>query len=453
MTDILAARTQMAMSLAFHIAFAVVGMGMPLLMVISEGLYLKTKDKLYLTLTKRWAKGTAIMFAVGAVSGTVLSFELGLLWPKFMEHAGPVIGMPFSLEGFAFFLEAIFLGIYLYGWDRVSPKWHWFSGIMVFISGTMSGVFVVAANAWMNTPTGFKYVNGKFTQIDPWAAMFNPAAFSQCLHMTLAAFVTIGFSVAAIHAYMLLRQPANLFHRHALKLSLWVGGVTLVLQLISGDISAKHVGKYQPAKLAAMEGQWHTEKGAPLRIGGIVDEKNEVTKWAIELPYVLSFLAFNDFKAEVRGLKSFPKRDRPPVAIVHYAFQIMVGAGMWMLLVAMIGGWLAWRRKKLPLDRWYLWMLVSAGPMGLIAIEAGWTVTEVGRQPWIIYNIMRTADAVTPMPGLIVPLLGFTLLYIFLAIVVITLLRNQVFQSPDILVPAEESVDTDSADQTTEKDA
>ncbi|TNE45098.1 MAG: cytochrome ubiquinol oxidase subunit I [Deltaproteobacteria bacterium] len=430
MTDLLAARSQMAMSLAFHIAFAVVGIGMPLLMVIAEGMWLRTQNETYLILAKRWAKGTAVMFAVGAVSGTVLSFELGLLWPGFMKHAGPIIGMPFSLEGFAFFTEAIFLGIYLYGWKRISPKLHWYAGIMVAISGALSGIFVVMANAWMNAPAGFHFKNGVYSKIDPWAAMFNKASFSMCLHMTLASFVAIGFTVAAIHAFVLLKNPGSAFHRKAFTIALLVGGVSMPLQLVSGDISAKFVAKYQPAKLAAMEGQWNTEKGAPLRIGGWPNEKTETTCCAIELPKMLSFLSFSDFNAEVKGLKAFKKENRPPVAIVHLAFQLMVGAGMFMLFVGLLGGWLAWRKKELPLQRWFLWLVVASGPMGLLAIEAGWTVTEVGRQPWIIYGIMRTKDAVSPMPGLVVPFLGFTALYIFLSFVVVQLLRRIVFQEP-----------------------
>ena len=430
MSDLLAARSQMAMSLAFHIMFAVVGIGMPLLMVIAEWRWLRTGQAVYLTLTKRWAKGTAIMFAVGAVSGTVLSFELGLLWPQFMAFAGPIVGMPFSMEGFAFFLEAIFLGIYLYGWERVRPWVHWWTGVMVMLCGMLSGIFVVTANAWMNTPTGFTMKGGKVLSIDPWAAMWNPAAFSQTLHMTLAAFVAVGFAVAAIHAWMLLREPENPFHRHAFAIALVVGSVTAFLQPVSGDISAKHVAKHQPAKLAAMEGQWRTKKGAGLRIGGWPDEKTETTRWAIEIPYLLSFLAFSDFKAEVRGLKSFPKDQRPPVAVVHLAFQVMVGAGLYLMLLGFLAGFLVWRRRSLPLERWYLWMVIVGGPLGLIAIQAGWIVTEVGRQPWVIYGIMRTKDAVTPMPGLVVPFLMFSLLYFVLGIVVIALLKRQVFASP-----------------------
>lgn len=436
MSDFLFARSQMAMSLAFHIIFAAVGIAMPLLMIIAEGLWLRHKDTTYLILVKRWAKGTAIMFAVGAVSGTVLSFELGLLWPGFMAYAGSIIGMPFSLEGFAFFIEAIFLGIYLYGWDKVPPKVHWFAGLMIVVSGTLSGIFVVTANAWMNTPAGFELVNGKVTSINPWAAMFNPAAFSQTLHMTIAAFQAVGFAVAAIHAFMLRRDRQNLFHRRAFAIALTVGAIMAVIQPLSGDLIAKHVAEYQPAKLAALEGQWETERGAPLRIGGWPDEQTEETPYAIEIPYALSFLAHSDFNAEVVGLKAFPKEDRPPVAIIHLAFQVMVGAGLAMMGVGLLGGWLAWRKKRLPDSPWYLWLVILSGPLGFIAIEAGWVVTEVGRQPWIIYNVMRTAEAVTPMTGLVVPFTTFTLLYIFLAIIVIYLLKRQVFDSPHILPPS-----------------
>lgn len=432
MSDLLAARSQMAMSLAFHIIFAAVGIGMPLLMIIAEGLWLRTREEVYLTLAKRWAKGTAIMFAVGAVSGTVLSFELGLLWPGFMAYAGPIVGMPFSLEGFAFFLEAIFLGIYLYGWKRVNPVAHWFAGFMVMLSGTLSGIFVVTANAWMNSPTGFDMVDGKPVNIDPIAAMLNPASFSQTLHMTIAAFLSVGFAVAAIHAYMLLKDRNNLFHQKAFAIALSVGGVMALLQPISGDISAQFLAEYQPIKLAAMEGHWETERGVPLLIGGWPDEEAEVTRYAIEIPYGLSILAHHDPNAEIMGLKDVPKADRPPVLITHIAFQIMVACGFAMMGVALLGAFLHWRKKELLDLRWYLWLVVLCGPLGFIAIEAGWTVTEVGRQPWVIYGVMRTEEAVTPMPGLVVPFLTFSVLYLFLAVVVVYLLRRQVFQSPKI---------------------
>src|SRR5712664_1544485 len=377
MNDLLAARSQMAMSLAFHIIFAAIGIAMPLLMIIAEWKWLRTKDEVYLTLAKRWAKGTAILFAVGAVSGTVLSFELGLLWPTFMGYAGAIIGMPFSLEGFAFFTEAIFLGIYLYGWNRVPPRAHLFAGAMVAVSGALSGIFVVIANAWMNTPTGFRLVDGKPVDIDPVSAMMNPAAFAQTLHMTLAAYAATGFVVAGIHAFMLRRDPRNQFHKSAIAIALTVGGVAALLQPLSGDILAKMVAHNLPVKLAAMEGQFATEKGAPLRIGGIPDESSGVTRYAIEIPYGLSILAYNDPNATVKGLNDFPPGDRPPVVIVHPAFQIMVGCGFAMMGIALWGVFTCLRvrrnrseakRERWPDSEWFLRALIVGGPLGFIAM-------------------------------------------------------------------------------------
>jgi cytochrome bd ubiquinol oxidase subunit I len=420
----------MAMSLGFHIVFAAAGIALPLLMVISEALWLRTRKPVYLELTRRWAKGTAVLFAVGAVSGTVLSFELGLLWPAFMELAGPIIGMPFSLEGFAFFVEAVFLGIYLYGWDKIPSAAHWLAGVMVLAAGTASGVFVVAANGWMNAPAGFELVNGKAVNVDVWAAMFNRAAGPQALHMTVAAFQAVGFAAAGIHAYKLLKDRDNDFHRKAYAIALAVGAAAAVLQPLSGDYLAKRLAVTQPLKLAAAEGQWETQRRAPLRIGGWPDEKTETTPYALEIPGGLSFLARGDADAEVLGLKSAPPEGRPPVAIVHFSFQFMVAAGFLMAGTGLLGGALAWRKKKLPDQPWFLRLVVVCAPLGFLAIEAGWVVTEVGRQPWIIYNILRTADAVTPMPGLAVPFALFTVVYLFLAAAVILLLRRQVFESP-----------------------
>jgi len=430
MSDLLAARSQMAMSLAFHILFAVVGIGMPVLMVVAEQRYRSTGDRICLELAKRWARGTAILFAVGAVSGTVLSFELGLLWPGFMEFAGPVIGMPFSLEGFAFFTEAIFLGIYLYGWDRISPRAHLWAGILVAVSGAASGIFVVIANAWMNAPTGFDVVNGRVANVDPIAGMLNPMAFQQTLHMTLAAYAATGLAVAGIHAFLLLIDRHNAFHRRALSVALLVGAPAAVLQPISGDLSARAVAEYQPAKLAAMETHFETGRRVPLVIGGWPDMATRQTRYALRIPGGLSFLAFHDLDAEVKGLDQVPRADWPNVPIVHTAFQLMVGLGTFMALVGVWAGTLAFRRRDLCASTWFLRALALAAPMGFIAIEAGWTVTEVGRQPWIVYGVLRTADAVTPMPGLIVPFLGFTALYCFLGAMVAWLLYRQIIRSP-----------------------
>ncbi|HWA56099.1 MAG TPA: cytochrome ubiquinol oxidase subunit I [Gemmatimonadales bacterium] len=430
MSDLFAARSQMAISLAFHILFAVVGIGMPLLMVVAERRWLATKDPIDLELAKRWSKGTAILFAVGAVSGTVLSFELGLLWPGFMELAGPLIGLPFSLEGFAFFTEAIFLGIYLYGWDRIPPRAHLLAGVMVAVSGAVSGIFVVLVNAWMNAPTGFELVNGAITNIDPIKALQSPAAFQQTLHMTLAAYAATGFAVAGIHALLLLREPMNTFHRRALAIALLVGAPAALLQPISGDISARNVARYQPAKLAAMEALFETRRSAPLLLGGWPDMETRTVRYGIEIPAGLSLLAAHDPDAEIAGLDQFPREDWPHVPTVHVAFQVMVGLGTAMALVALWVIWTVARRRQIAEHPLLLKALAVCAPFGFIAIEAGWTVTEVGRQPWVVHGVLRTADAVTPMPGLTYTLAGFTLLYVLLGIVVVWMLYSQIIKSP-----------------------
>lgn len=435
MPDLLAARLQMALALGFHILFAVAGIAMPLLMAIAEWRWLRSREPVWLLLAKRWAQGTAILFAVGAVSGTVLSFLLGLLWPRFMAFAGPIFGLPFALEGFAFFTEAIFLGVFLYGWDRVSPWLHWGAGVVVALSGALSGIFVVIANAWMNTPTGFRLVDGRAVDVDPVAAMRNPAALGQTVHMAVAAYAAVGLAVAAIHASRLLKDRRNEFHRKALAVALTVGGTAALLEPLTGDLLARQVALTQPVKLAAMEGQFRTERGAPLRLGGLPDAESGTTRWALEIPGALSLLAFHDPRAEVRGLEAFPRADWPPVAVVHLAFQVMVGCGSLMALVAFTGAGLAWRGRRLPDQPWYLRVLVACGPLGFVAIEAGWTVTEVGRQPWIIQGVMRTSEAVTPVPGLAWPLAATSLLYLLLGFVVFQLLRRQVFASPRVLPP------------------
>ena len=429
MGDLFFARSQMAVSLAFHIVFAVAGVGMPLLMAIAEGLYLRTRSPIYLELAKRWAKGTAILFAVGAVSGTVLSFELGLLWPTFMEHAGAIIGMPFSLEGFAFFTEAIFLGVYLYGWKRVSPFLHWCSGIIVALSGIASAMFVVTANAWMNVPTGFELVNGKMMNINPIAAMFNPASLHETIHMVFAAFVTIGFFVAGVHGFFLLRHHNSDFHRKAFGIALAVACVSIPLQVVSGDIAARVVTRTQPAKLAAMEAHYETKTHAPLIVGGIPDSDNRQVRFAIEIPSGLSLLLGHDPKTEVIGLDKFPRKDWPNVRLVHWSFDIMVGCGTIMFLVAAWCAFMWWRTKQLPTTPIFLKAMVACSPLGFIALETGWMVTELGRQPWVIYGVMRTSEAVTPMPKLFIPFAVFTIVYLFLSVIVVFLLRRQFLET------------------------
>jgi cytochrome d ubiquinol oxidase subunit I len=429
--DLLAARLQMAVSLGFHILFAVAGMAMPLLMVLAEGRYLLTADETYRELSLRWAKGTAILFAVGAVSGTVLSFELGLLWPSFMAEAGPIIGMPFSLEGLAFFLEAIALGIYLYGWDRVPPLAHLASGVVVAVSGAMSGVLVVAVNSFMNSPQGFTLdAQGKLVSVDLWQAFFTPAFPTQAAHMLVSAYTSVGFAVLGIHAWSLRRRPNNRFHAAALKLVLPLLIVTMPLQMLTGDLAAKHIAEHQPSKLAAAEALWETREGAPFLIGGIPLDGGRRVVGGIHVPKLLSFLAFSDFDAKVTGLEDIPANERPPVLITHLAFQIMIACGTLMFLVTLWAAWLLWKKRRIEKDRRFLLVAMLSGPLGMVAVEAGWTVTEVGRQPWIIRGYMLVSEAVTPMPGLWVSLLTSIVVYLFLGAVVALLLYRHVVSVP-----------------------
>ncbi|MBP1650634.1 MAG: cytochrome bd ubiquinol oxidase subunit [Bacteroidetes bacterium] len=432
MNDFLAARSQMALSLGFHIVFSCIGMVMPFFMAVAHFLYIRTGNDVYKNITRAWSKGVAIFFATGAVSGTVLSFELGLLWPEFMKHAGPIFGMPFSLEGTAFFIEAIALGFFLYGWGRFNPWFHWITGVVVGISGLVSGILVVAANAWMNSPAGFDFVNGQYLNIDPIKAMFNDAWFSQALHMCIAAFAATGFAVAGIHALMILRRRNIAFHTTAFRIPALFACIAALLQPLSGDISAKDVAHRQPAKLAAMEAHFKTEAASPLVIGGIPDPVAKEVKYGLEIPGLLSFMVYGDFHTPVTGLDQIPENDQPPIAITHYAFQIMVGLGMVMLLIAVCYFVAIIKKKSWLRMPWLLRLFVIATPMGFIAVEAGWTVTEVGRQPWIINGVMRTADAVTPMPGIAYSFYIFTAVYISLSLIVTFLLYRQIRMVPEI---------------------
>ena len=424
METLLASRLMMAISLGFHIVFASIGMAMPFFMLTSYGRFLRKKDPIDLKLTKMWSKGVAILFATGAVSGTVLSFELGLLWPRFMEKAGPIFGMPFSWEGTAFFLEAISIGVFLYGWNKLKPWVHWSSALVVGLTGFASGVFVLSANAWMNAPQGFNWNNGDPIQIDPVSAMFNGAWFQQSLHMQLAAFTATGFAVAGIHAFYVLKGVNVKLNQKAFNIALSFGAVAAILMPLSGHYSAQWVAKNQPLKLAAMEALYKTQAHAPLLIGGIPDDETESVSWGIEIPGALSFLAFNDFSAEVKGLETAPKEDRPPVLITHLAFQCMVGIGS---LLALLGSlFLLFQKLKKPMPLSFLKLICLATPLGFIAIEAGWIVTEVGRQPWIIYGLMRTKDSVTEVPGMQIHLLLFTFIYLFLAFMCCYLMRRMI---------------------------
>ncbi|MDB4922854.1 cytochrome ubiquinol oxidase subunit I [Mucilaginibacter sp.] len=432
MDDFIAARSQMAISLGFHIIYSCIGMVMPVFMAISHYKWIKTGEPVYKNITQAWSKGVAIFFATGAVSGTILSFELGLLWPKFMEHAGPIFGMPFSLEGVAFFIEAIALGFFLYGWNKFNKWFHWCTGVMVGVSGIASGILVVSANSWMNNPSGFDFVNGQYLNIDPIKAMFNGSWFSEALHMTIAAFLATGFAVAGIHALMIAKRQNIQFHTKAFKIAIVFGAIAAILQPFSGDISAKNAADKQPAKLAAMEAYFHTQPYSPLTIGGIPDTANKKINYGIEIPGLLSFLVYDDFKQPVKALDTIPKKDQPPITITHIAFEIMIAIGSVMMLIGILYFVAIWKKKSWLSKKWFLNLFILSTPFGFIAVEAGWTVTEVGRQPWIIQGVMRTSEAVTPMPGINYSFYLFTAVYIILSVAVIFLLKRQIKMVPEL---------------------
>jgi cytochrome d ubiquinol oxidase subunit I len=423
MDDLVAARATMGFSLGFHIVFAAIGMTMPFLMSAAHYRYLTKKDPVYLDLTKMWMKGVAILFAVGAVSGTVLSFELGLLWPGFMQHAGAIIGMPFSWEGTAFFIEAIAIGLFLYGWKRMHPWVHWVTGLVVGISGFASGIFVVAANSWMNSPAGFDWIEGAAHNVNPVAAMFNRAWLHQSLHMQIGALQAVGLAVGGIHAWLYLRGRAPDVNLKALKIAMAFGATASLVQPFAGHFAGERVAELQPAKLAAIEGHFVTGPRAPLTLGGIPDADAQTMKYGVQIPGMLSLLAHRDINAEVIGLDQFPRDEWPPLVITHIAFQVMVAIGSLLAALSLLYFWFL-RRATFP--RWLLWSLVLCAPLGMIAIEAGWIVTEVGRQPWIIYGIMRTKDAVTPVPGMVYHFHLFLVLYLGLAAATVWLLSRQI---------------------------
>ncbi len=423
MDQVIAARAQMGTSLAFHIVFAALGVGLPLLVLIAEGAWLRTGRRAYYDLARTWSKGMAILFAVGAVSGTVLSFELGLLWPVFMRYAGGIIGLPFSLEGFAFFIEAIFIGLYLYGWERLSPLHHWLSAFPIAISGAVSAVFVTTANAWMNLPSGFRLQDGRIVDVHPIAAMLNPAAGVEVLHGTLGAYVFTGFGVAGVCAFALLRRSAEGRReqvRAGLTIAMIVATVAIPLQVIAGDVIARFDAEHEPAKFAALEALFHTQRGAPITIGGIV--AGDRVRYAIEIPGALSLLVAFDPHAEVRGLDRIAPDDRPPVPATHYSFDSMVGSATLLLLLALV--WVVVALRRRPPARTLLIALCAGAPLALVALEAGWFVTEFGRQPWIARGLLRTADAVTTAPGLAAEFYAFSVLYVVLAATCWWLLRR-----------------------------
>jgi cytochrome bd ubiquinol oxidase subunit I len=411
--NLTSAREQMAWSLAFHIVFAVFGVGLPWLLLYVERRYLVTGDWVWYLLARRWSKAFAVIFAVGAVSGTVLSFEFGLLWPTFMQRYGGVFGISFTLEAFAFFLEAIFLGLYLYGWERLPARVHWWTGVPVAVSGLASALFVTTANAWMNTPVGFVEVDGRVVSADPLAPFAAPATPHQVVHMLLAAFMCTGFGVASVYAVALLRGRRDRYHRRGFAVGLTLGAVAAPLQVVVGDWATRAVAAQQPVKLAAIEDLARTGPGAALSVG------------PVPLPGALSLLLHGRTDAVVTGLDVVPPTDRPPVAITHYSFDLMVLIGFGLVVLAGWALWRWWRRRESFVDSaWFLRAAAAAGPGACVALLAGWITTEVGRQPWIVHLVLRTRDAVSDQPRLYVYFYATVVVYAVLATSLVAILRR-----------------------------
>ena len=403
-----AARNQMGVSLGWHIIVASLGVGFPIVILIAEWRGVFRRDAAALRLARAWSKAAGVLFAVGAVSGTIISFEMGILWPGLLGTYGAVVGLPFALEGFAFFVEAIFVGIYLYGWNRLSARMHFLSGIPIAVAGVLSAFFVVTANAWMNDPQGFRLVNGRVTDPDPWKAMFNAATPPEAIHLLLASIMVTGFLVAGVYAFGLLRGRNDRYHRLGFVIPFALAALMAPAQVLAGDYAARYVADRQPEKLAALEAQLHTEKGAGEHIGGVVI--NGKLQYAIVIPHGLALLAHGDPNATIKGLDTVPPADRPPVNVVHVAFDIMVGIGFGLFGLAAWFLWSWWRRRSLPRSRLFLLAAAAAGPAAALATEAGWVTTEVGRQPWIVYGVLRVDQAVSTAPGL------FTGFYVLLAV-------------------------------------
>jgi len=423
MPDLVAARSQMALSLGWHIVIACYGVGFPLIVLLAEWRALRTGDPVYSTLARAWTKALGVLFAVGAVSGTILSFELGILWPRFMGRFGEVIGLPFAMEGIAFFVEAIFVGLYLYGWDRLSPRVHLLTGIPIVVAGVASAWFVVTANAWMNQPTGFRFdPSGKVVDPEPWKAMFNAATPVQTTHMILAALMVAGFGVAAVYAAGWLRGRRDRYHRLGFIVPFTLAAIVTPVQIGVGDWAARFLAQRQPVKLAALEGLHETQRGAPLTVGGLYIDGRVVG--GLEVPKGLSLLAHHDPDALIQGLDDVPPDERPPVGVVRNAFQVMVALGFGLLGLSLWFAVVWWRRRELSASRWFHRAAVVAGFAAPVALEAGWIVTEVGRQPWIVWRVMRVSEAVTTAPHIRLGLYFLLVVYALLTWGTIFVLRK-----------------------------
>lgn len=424
---LLEARQMQAMSFMVHIPLTCFGIAFPAMVLFVEWLWLRTGNPVYRTLARRWTRIMVALFAVGVVTGTILSFELGILWPEFMATFGEVFGLSFALEGFAFFLEAIFIAIYVYGWDRLSPRMHFLSGIPIVITGVLGAAMVIAVNGWMNHPSGFRIEDGAVVAVQPWSALFGNRFFwHELVHMYFAAYIVVGFLLAGVYAYGKLRHGRwGRYERAALAIPLTVAAIAAPAQLLVGDWAAREVAELQPVKLAAFEGLQETTAGASEHIGGWYEEETGEITGGIAIPKLLSLLAYHDPNATVRGLDSVPPEDRPDgINVVRFAFQAMVGIGTLLAAIGAVTLWVRWRRRRLPESRWFYRLLVIAGPLSVVALISGWIVTEVGRQPWVVYGFMRTEEAVTGADGIPVGFAILALVYVGLLTAVWWILRR-----------------------------
>ena len=392
---LLQARQMQALSFIVHIPLVCFGIAFPALVAFVEWRYLRTGDVLYRTLARRWTRVMVTLFAAGVVTGTVLSFEMGLLWPEFTATFGSVFGLGFAIEGFSFFLEAIFLGIYVYGWDRLSPRLHFLCSIPVIVAGLLGSLMVIAVNGWMNHPQGFKLDSqGHVVDVQPFQALFaNTYFWHELVHMYLAGYMVTGFLVAGAYAFGRLRGQWGRYERTAMTVPLSAAVIASPMQVVVGDWAARNVATEQPIKLAALEGLGQTTKGAPEHLLGYYTNGHVID--GIVIPRLLSLLAFHNPSATVQGLNTVPVDDQPPVNVVRYAFQTMVGIGTLLALLAVVVLYVIWRKHRLPENPWFYRAFAVAGPLSFIALIAGWTTTEVGRQPWVVYGVMRTSEAVT----------------------------------------------------------
>ncbi|UOQ48922.1 cytochrome ubiquinol oxidase subunit I [Gracilibacillus caseinilyticus] len=416
------------LTLTFHIIYATIGVGVPLMIMIAQWVGIKKNDEHYILLARRWTRGFVITVAVGVVTGTVIGMQLSLLWPNFMELAGHIISLPLFMETFAFFFEAIFLGIYLYTWDRFeNQKKHLLLLVPVAIGASFSAVFITMVNAFMNAPQGFDIVDGELINISPILAMFNPAMPTKVAHVVVTAYMTSAFVLAAIGSFRLLKGSNHIYHKKAIYLMMKVGFVFSIATALIGDLSGKYLAEYQPEKLAAAEWHFETEENASLILFGVLQD-GEV-KYQIEIPYALSILAHSNPTAEVTGLNEFPEDEIPPLYI-HYLFNIMVAIGMLMLFVSglyLYAKRCGWRFVN---KKWYHWLIVAGGPLSIIAIETGWWLAEVGRQPWILRGILKVEDAATTSAHVDMMLIAFALLYIVLGIGSVVILSRMFRRNP-----------------------